>query len=260
MSVIAPSAESLLDRLDRILSWEYAHRTMNLIAADVLTEAKGLSLPFSMIGAAIGILLWLFGWRWHRFWVVFITTSLAGLSGLSGHTTVGPRMLAAGILLAVSAGMLAMELSRLFAFSAAGSTMWMISQQVLPTFQEPLIVFLIGGLAGLLLYRLQIRLLTSFVGTLIAFHSILLLIEGATSQQFEPGPWAAENSLGLDISVVFLSLFGIAVQGQLEVWLDGAADRKRSRLMSYLSETERAQLKHIPSSKPKGWFANLVGS
>ena len=168
-------------------------------------------------------------------------------------------MIAAGILFAVSAGMLAMDLSRLFAFGVAGSTLWMVSQQVLPNFREPLIVFLIGGIVGILLYRLQIRLLTSFVGTLIAAHSVLLIVEAASNEQFEPGPWAAANSLGLDIAVVGLTLLGIAVQGQFEVWLDGAANRKRSRLMNYLTDAEREQLKHLPQ-KPKSWFASLVGS
>lgn len=231
---------------------------MELIAPDILAEARGLSWPLSVIGTSIGVLLWLFGWRWHRFWVVFITTSTAGLIGLSGHAVMGPRMLAAGVLLAVAAGMMAMDLSRFFAFGTAGITLWAITQRVLPSFQEPLIVFLIGGIIGTLLYRLQIRLLTSFAGTLIAAYSLLLLVEAATEQRFEPSVWAGENVLGLNLAVVVVSLLGIAVQGQWETWLDGAASRKRSRLMRYLSDAEREQLKR-PSANPRGWFAQLIG-
>lgn len=231
---------------------------MELIATDILAEARGLSWPLSVIGASVGVLLWLFGWRWHRFWVVFITTSTAGLMGLSGHAVVGPRMLAAGILLAVAAGMMAMDLSRFFAFGTAGITLWAISQHVLPDFREPLIVFLIGGIVGTLLYRLQVRLLTSFAGTCIAAHSILLIVEAVTEQRFEPSVWAGEHALGLNIAVVVVSLLGLAVQGQWETWLDGAASRKRSRLMRYLSDAERERLKHAPA-KARGWLAQLVG-
>ena len=53
---------------------------MHLIAPDILSEARGLSPALSGVGALVGLLLWLFGWRWHRFWVVAaVTLAAAGL-------------------------------------------------------------------------------------------------------------------------------------------------------------------------------------
>src|SRR5262245_15779385 len=128
---------------------------MQLIAPDILAEASGLSIPFAVAGIVLGILLWSLGWHWHRFWIVVATTVAAGLYGLNSHQTIGPRMLAAGLLLAVAAGMLAVDLSRFLAFAAGGLGAWLIVHRILPALQEPLICLLCGGLLGLLLYRLQ---------------------------------------------------------------------------------------------------------
>src|SRR5689334_12667394 len=136
---------------------------MQLIAADVLAEARGLSWPVSAFGITVALLLWVFGWRWHRFWIVFFATVAAGLAGLSMQEAVGPRMLAAGLLFAVAAGLLAIDLSRLVAFGAGGLTCWFSVHAIVPTFQEPLICFLAGGILGVFTYRLQWMLLSSFI-------------------------------------------------------------------------------------------------
>ena len=77
-------------------------------------------------------------------------------------------MLAVGILLAVAAGMMALELASVMAFLAGGVGAWLAVQWVLPQAQELWAVFLSGGLFGLLLYRLWTMLLTSLIGTLLA--------------------------------------------------------------------------------------------
>ena len=91
---------------------------MQLIAPDILTEASGLSPAISSGCAAIGLLLWLFGWRWHRFWVVVAITVAGGLIGLNSGRASGGHMLALGVLLAIAAGVLALELARIAAFLA----------------------------------------------------------------------------------------------------------------------------------------------
>src|SRR5262245_46320601 len=138
---------------------------MQLIAPDILAEAKGLSLPFSIAGVIVGLLLWTVGWRFHRFWIVFAATIAAGLFGMSEHQAISPRMLAAGILMALAAGMMAVDLSRFVAFAAGGFICWMIVHKILPTFQEPLICFLCGGILGVFLYRLQMMIVFSLAGT-----------------------------------------------------------------------------------------------
>ena len=59
---------------------------MTLICPDVLAEARGLSPGASGFLLFVGFLLWAFGWRWHRFWVVFAITLTAGLLGISDST------------------------------------------------------------------------------------------------------------------------------------------------------------------------------
>jgi hypothetical protein len=222
---------------------------MQLIAPDILDEARGLSIPFSALGMLLGALLWTFGWRWHRFWVVLATTVTAGLIGLSGHAVIGPRMLAAGLLLAIAAGMMAIDLSRLLAFGAAGFACWLIVHKVLPHFQEPAICFLGGGVLGLLLYRLQLMFLSSLAAALLFGHSLLLLIEKLTELRFSAGDWSRANPLGLNIGVIVLTVGGIVVQGQLERWREGAGNRRRAWLMTFLTEAEREHLQQAPQKR-----------
>ncbi len=222
---------------------------MQLIAADVIAEANGLSVPFSAAGIILAALLWILGWRWHRFWVVLATTVAAGLVGLSTHQAIGPRMLAAGVLLALAAGMMAIDLSRLLAFGASGLAAWLIVQKVLPNFQEPLICFLIGGIIGILLYRLLLMFLTSFAATLLFGHAAILLFEKLSEGRFDAAEWVRVNSLSLNIAVVAVTLAGVAVQGQYERWREGAAGRRRSWLMSYLTQEERETLQQAQTRR-----------
>ncbi len=230
---------------------------MRLIAPDILSEARGLSVPFCAIGIMIGLLLWSFGWRWHRFWVVLATTIVAGLIGLSGHSVIGPRMLAAGLLLAIAAGMLAIDLSRLVAFSAAGLGCWLIVHKVLPNFQEPTICLLGGGIVGLLLYRLQLMILSSLVGTVIFGHSLLLLIEKLSEPYVAVATWSQTNFLGLNIGVVVVSLLGVAAQGQIERWRTGQGAQKQAWYSPYLGREDHEFLRQLP--KPRG-LSSLFGS
>ena len=150
---------------------------MQLIAPDILAEARGLSPVLSGIGALLGSLVWLCGWRWHRFWVVVAVTLIGGLVGMQAGKSSGGHILAMGVLLGLSAGLLALELARVFAFAAAGTCSWMAAGLLFPKGQELWVAFLLGGLLGVLLYRFWTMLLTSFVGVLFAWHSLLCLSE-----------------------------------------------------------------------------------
>lgn len=229
---------------------------MQLIAPDILTEARGLSVPFCAAGILLGVLLWVFGWRWHRFWVVLGTTIVAGLIGLSGHSVIGPRMLAAGLLLAIAAGMLAIDLSRLVAFSAAGMGCWLIVHKVLPNFQEPTICLLGGGIVGLLLYRLQLMVLSSLIGTILFGHSLLLLIEKLSDPYVAVAAWSQTNFLSLNIAVIVVALLGVAAQGQIERWKADKGSQKQAWYAPYLSREDQEFLRQLPS---KGGLRSLFG-
>src|SRR5262249_52416225 len=92
-----------------------APRPMQLLAPDVLAEAQGLSVAVTVTGLVAGLLVWLYGWRWHRFWTVLGATLLAGVLGLYSAPTYGVQPLVGGLLLAVAAGALALSLVRMVA-------------------------------------------------------------------------------------------------------------------------------------------------
>ena len=186
---------------------------MQLIAPDILAEARGLTGAMAGTVAVLGLALWLFGWRWHRFWVVAGITLAAGLIGLNaGRATGGTQVMAVGILLAVSAGLLALELAKVLAFVAGGCGAWLAVQWVLPQAQELWAVFLSGGLFGLLLYRLWTMLLTSLMGVLLAGHAGVLLVE--QTWKLNAADWVARNAAALNGAVVALVVLGIILQAK----------------------------------------------
>lgn len=183
---------------------------MQLIAPDILAESRGLSMAMLGTFGVLGVALWLFGWRWHRFWVVAGITLAAGLIGLNAARPGGVQVIAVGILLAVAAGMMALELAKVVAFIAGGIGAWLAVQWVLPQAQELWAVFLSGGLLGLLLYRVWTMLLTSLMGTLLAGHAALLLLEPAF--KFDAVVWASANQPALNGVAVGAVILGILLQ------------------------------------------------
>ncbi|MBN9117627.1 MAG: hypothetical protein J0I06_00385 [Planctomycetes bacterium] len=197
---------------------------MQLIAPDILAEARGLTGAMTGTICVLGFALWLFGWRWHRFWIVAGITLASGLIGLNaGRTTNGTQVMAVGILLAVSAGLLALELAKVLAFVAGGCGAWLAVQWVLPQAQELWAVFLSGGLFGLLLYRLWTMLLTSLIGALLACHAGLLLAEPFF--YFDAVAWAGRNIPALNGVVVGMAVLGILLQA-VSAPDEGANDEK----------------------------------
>jgi hypothetical protein len=184
---------------------------MQLIAPDILAEARGLTGAMAGTVCVLGVALWLFGWRWHRFWIVAGITLAAGLIGLNaGRASGGTQVMAVGILLAVTAGLLALELAKVLAFVAGGCGAWLAVQWVLPQAQELWAVFLCGGLFGLLLYRLWTMLLTSLIGALLAGHAGVLLAEQLFP--FDAVGWVARNVPALNGLVVGFVVLGVMIQ------------------------------------------------
>ena len=186
---------------------------MQLIVPDVLAAAKGLSLGACGFLLFVGLLLWAVGWRWHRFWVVFGITLAAGLVGLgAGKAAGGQQVMIVGVLLAVSAGMLALELAKVLSFVTGGIAAWVAVQAVLPQAQELWAVFLSGGLMGVVLYRFWTMLTTSFVGVLVSWHFAIVLIEEFT--QMDMVTWVRDHTAALNGGVIAVSLLGVIVQSQ----------------------------------------------
>jgi hypothetical protein len=185
---------------------------MHLIHPDVLAEARGLSLGAAGFLLFVGFLLWAFGWRWHRFWVVFAITLTAGMLGISAGRSAGSQVLVVGVLLAVAAGMLALELAKILAFVTGGVLAWVAAEAAFPQAQELWAIFLCGGLLGVALYRVWTMVATSVVGILLCWHSLLIL--GEMFGGFDAVKVATDYAVPLNIGVLVASLVGVLVQSR----------------------------------------------
>lgn len=186
---------------------------MQLINPDILQAGKGLSIGAAAFFLIVGLLLWLVGWRWHRFWIVFGITMTAGVIGLSlGESAGGQQVMVFGLLLAVSAGMLALELAKILSFITGGISAWVVAQGIFPQAQELWAIFLAGGLLGVVLYRLWTMLTTSFLGVLVSWHAAFLILDAAVPADY-PG-WVTKNSNALNGAVIVVMLLGVLVQSR----------------------------------------------
>lgn len=242
---------------------------MNLIAPDVLSEARGLTQAAAGSLCALGVALWLFGWRWHRFWIVAGVTLGAGLCGLhAGRFVGGPQLLTVGVLLAVAAGMMALELARVFAFAAAGCAAWLAALWVFPQAQELWAVFLSGGLFGLILYRVWTMLLTSLGGVWLAGHAGLLVLEPLLL--FDAVAWLTANQAAVNGGALACVVVGVVLQALLtrrEKGGAGAASEKPTKPAEKPKEKDEPKplpepKAEKPASKPApvqpNWWDKLV--
>ncbi len=145
---------------------------MQLVVPDLLAEICGLSLALSLAGLLLGLALWLCGWRGHQFFLVLLTTVLGGILTLRE----GSHPLLLALLVAVTSGLLALPLVRLLAFAAGGGAGLFILQHLLPSWNQPLAAFLLGGMVGLLLFRIWLMALTSLAGALLLTYFGLALL------------------------------------------------------------------------------------
>jgi hypothetical protein len=224
---------------------------MQLIAPDLYAEVSRLSWGACAIGVGLGVLVWLTGWWQHRFWVVASLTAAAGIAGLQSGRTAGAQPLVAGLLAALAAGYLALELARLLAFAGGGAACSLVVQTFMPTMHEPLLAFLVGGLLAVLLFRLWMIVLTSFIGTLVITYAGMALA----------GLWFKVNGeaivahrAGLLNAVVGGGvLLGVVVQGKFDGWRGASGKRKKAKALAALSDDERTAIKKLPEKKG-GWL------
>jgi hypothetical protein len=187
---------------------------MQFLAPDILEEARTLSPFLSGAGLAIGVLLWLLGGRTHRFWLAMSVTLAAGLFGLAHGRQYGMQPLVAGLLLAVSAGALALSLVRLLLFAAGGLAALALMQAVAQGWDEPIAIFLVGGLVGVLLYRFWIIIISSSVGALLMAYSTLALLDRL--RVMDSVSWTSKNGPLLNWGCASLIVLGVLVQFLLD--------------------------------------------
>lgn len=220
---------------------------MFLLSPDILFQATGLSIV-GCLGLLIpGILLYLFGWRWHRFWVVLGMTFGGGLLGMVSGQVTGVHVLIVGLLLAISAGLLAQELAKVSTFVSGGLAAWWAVHTIVPAARDLWAVFLIGGLSGILLYRLWMMAITAFAGVMLAGYGLILLL--ARVLRFDSALTAETNVVLFDILLILLTLGGLPIQA----WLDrrgqrGAAEREVAELEKALAGEREKVKAELPTS------------
>ncbi len=223
---------------------------MQMVDPEILAAAQGLSPVLYAVGLMLGLALWLFGWKWHRFWTVLAITVLAGVYGLSDAApAMKAQPLVAGVLLALAAGMLALSLARLLAFGAGGFAALLAQEAWAPAWDQPLVCFLAGGLLGLLLFRLWLMALTSLGGTLLMVYAGLGL--GGPLLRAEPAAWAGRNTRLLNWVCGGVALLGVLVQFLL------TKKKKAKPKAAKKPEEKKPEKKEEPPPPPKKWWAIL---
>jgi hypothetical protein len=215
---------------------------MAVVTPDILADACSLSLGLMLLMVPIGLALWLLGWWSHRFWVVMFTTVLAGVWGLDSAPAWQAPPLLTAVLLALSAGVLALALVRLIAFAAAGLAGMLLVQAVYPSLQQPLVVFLIAGLWCLLLFRPCMMALTSFAGALLLTWAALMLLNYYALMNAPT--WSEHSGTLLNWSAGLLALTGFFAQ----LLLDRYVFRKKSKGKSWYGDLWGVFSSRTPSS------------
>jgi hypothetical protein len=183
---------------------------MQLLTPDILGDSSKLSLPPLLVGLLLGLILWAFGWRTHRFWVVLVLTVLAGIYGLYEAAEFQAQPVLASLLLATAAGLLALALVRVVAFAAGGCAGVLILHELAPASSHALVVFLVAGLFGLFLFRFWIITLTSLSGTLLMSYAALSLLH--RSGGLDALAWCETNAGLVNWGCGLMTVLGIALQ------------------------------------------------
>jgi hypothetical protein len=227
---------------------------MQLLAPDILAEARGLSPAISGAGLVVGLALWALGWWGHRFWIVLATTVVAGVYALSTAPVAGVQPLVVALLLAVSAGALALPLSRVVAFTAGGLALRLLVHASVPSLDEPLICFLVGGLLGLVLFRFWTMALTSFAGALLMGYCGLCL--AGWLGRLDAVDWSTRHHALLNWGCGGVAVVGWLTQFLLERWRVRGQLRKQEEEQNAGDKEKKDHGKRSSSSRkgdPSWW-------
>lgn len=187
---------------------------MQLVVPDILAEACSLSTALVVFGLGLGLILWLFGWLTHRFWVVMMTTVLAGVYGLYEAPAFRAHPLLASLLFAVTAGVLALAVVRVLAFAAGGLAGLLALHALAPSWNQPFVGFLACGLVGLCLFRVWMMALTSLTGTLLIAYSGLSLVNRSGS--VDVVAWTEQGEVLLNWMCALIAALGLVTQFLLD--------------------------------------------
>jgi hypothetical protein len=224
---------------------------MRLLAPDLLVDARELSVAVTGTGLTLGLLLWLLGWRAHRFWIVLSATFAGGVAGLVSSPAYDVQPLVAGLLAAVAAGVLALALVRVLAFAAGALAACLLVHALAPAWDQPLVSVLVGGLVGVFLFRLGMMTLTSVIGTLLVGYCALCLLDRLGT--LNAVLWADGHAVLLNWLCGCGAILGVLTQFLTERrYLRKKREREEKARQKAAEEEEKKKQK--PPAK-KSWFS-----
>jgi len=228
----------------------------SVVVPDILRDLAELSVALCVGLFAIGFLLYILGGYGHRFWLVLGTTLAAGIVGLQYGQQFGMQPLVAGLFVGVSAGALALALMRIAIFVAVGTLVWYVASQVAPGWNEQLACFLVGGLAGVMLFRVWVMVLTSVIGTVLMTYATLLLV-GRFGGADVAG-LAERNGPLFTWAVVGVALLGLIFQTLLlRGFWSGGIEKEEKKEKKVKKEKKEKPVVVDPDDKEeggRGWF------
>ncbi len=230
---------------------------MHVFAPDLLADARELSLPVAATGLVLGVALWCCGWWGHRFWIVLSATLAGGIAGLVQSPAYGVQPLVAGLLAAVAAGVLALALVRVLAFLAGGLGACLVMHLVAPSWDQPLVTLLVGGLAGVYFFRLGTMVLTSGTGSVLVGYCALCLLDRLGT--LKAGEWAGGHAVLLDWLCGSGTVLGVLLQFQMER-RRARKKREKEEAAKKKADEEAAKKKADEAKKkaakaaPQGWW------
>lgn len=227
---------------------------MQFVAPDILAEVARLSVATVGLGFLLGLLLWTTGWMKRTFWLALFSTIGFGLYGLNLGRASGAHPLVTGILLGLAAGLLSMELGRLAAFVSGGLAMAVAVQTFVPSFPEPLLAYLGGGLVCVVLFRLWTLTIFGFVGMTLMTYTGLCL--AGHFLKLDVMTLAKTKAPLLNALVTIGTFAGVIMQSRFDRHLTSREDRVKAKAMGLFSDRERAALEGAKSSAGK---ARLFG-
>jgi hypothetical protein len=228
---------------------------MHLIDTEVLDLTRQLSPALNVLALLVGLLLWLMGAYGHRFWMAITVTAGAGVAGLYVGPGYGVQPLVAALLLALSAGVLCLALARIGLFLAGGLAALVLLRAAGLEWNE-FVCFVVGGLAGVCLYRLWVMVVSSLVGALLVSYALLSLSDGMG--WLDAVSWSSRNAPLLNWGVGVGVLGGAVIQFVMDRRRNGKKQATRAAKKKKESAPPPAP-PPPPPPPPKSWWQQIGG-
>jgi hypothetical protein len=150
--------------------------------------------------------------------------------------------------LAVTAGALALALARVILFVAGGAACIWLARTVAPSWDEPALCFLIGGLLGVLLYKVWVTALSSLAGALLTAYSILGLLSHLGVDGL--ATWADQQAPLLNWICAASAVLGLLTQLLME-------RRRLRRIRQKAADEKEAEdfARDYPPPAPRPWWS-----